>query len=243
MEAYETVQECFQVMDWLALCDLYGEDISRVSEYITDYLNFCVDSCPSWDYSLLPKHQAMGNGGHQTHLGWQEEGFQSWQQGGGEVFWHLKLKIRRCFSTCRTSRVVFQGWIVDKCLHYPEQSSYKDFQGPLQADKQKRLRRRSGMLNFQSPSFTPEPPLVETRRERLKAYLYLYTKAMPQLRQRCEPYAGGVAWGAPLCRCNWVSRWCRPQEIWLVNLVFSVFKFPAAPSCRFQVRTIVSQVT
>ncbi len=43
-EAYETLQGCFEVTDWQALYEPNGEDIDGLTECITDYINFCVDS-------------------------------------------------------------------------------------------------------------------------------------------------------------------------------------------------------
>lgn len=43
-EAYETLQGCFEVTDWSALCEPHGEDIDGLTECISDYINFCVDS-------------------------------------------------------------------------------------------------------------------------------------------------------------------------------------------------------
>ena len=40
-EAYETLQGCFQVTQ--SPCELLGEDIDRLTECITDSINFCVD--------------------------------------------------------------------------------------------------------------------------------------------------------------------------------------------------------
>ncbi|XP_049435499.1 uncharacterized protein LOC125890744 [Epinephelus fuscoguttatus] len=43
-ETYETLQGCFGVTDWQALCEPHGEDIDGLTECITDYISFCVDS-------------------------------------------------------------------------------------------------------------------------------------------------------------------------------------------------------
>ncbi|XP_049889997.1 uncharacterized protein LOC126383511 [Epinephelus moara] len=43
-ETYETLQGCFGATDWQALCEPHGEDIDGLTECITDYLSFCVDS-------------------------------------------------------------------------------------------------------------------------------------------------------------------------------------------------------
>ena len=43
-EAYETLQDCFEMTDWQVLCKLHGEDIDGLTECIMDYITFCVDS-------------------------------------------------------------------------------------------------------------------------------------------------------------------------------------------------------
>ncbi|KAL6473956.1 hypothetical protein MHYP_G00175170 [Metynnis hypsauchen] len=43
-ETYEALQDCFEATDWTAFCEPHGEDIDGLTECITDYINFCVDS-------------------------------------------------------------------------------------------------------------------------------------------------------------------------------------------------------
>ncbi|KAI4888527.1 hypothetical protein NFI96_008530 [Prochilodus magdalenae] len=43
-ETSEVLQDCFETTDWTALYEPHGEDIDRLTECITDYINFCVDS-------------------------------------------------------------------------------------------------------------------------------------------------------------------------------------------------------
>ncbi|KAK0155357.1 hypothetical protein N1851_002314 [Merluccius polli] len=43
-EATGALQACFEVTDWKALCEPHGEDIDGLTECITDYVNFCVDT-------------------------------------------------------------------------------------------------------------------------------------------------------------------------------------------------------
>lgn len=43
-EANGSLQDCFATTDWNALCDPHGEDIDGLTQCITDYINFCVDS-------------------------------------------------------------------------------------------------------------------------------------------------------------------------------------------------------
>ncbi|KAL0151264.1 hypothetical protein M9458_053455 [Cirrhinus mrigala] len=43
-EANETLQGCFEVTDWQALCEPHGQDIDGITECITGYINFCVDT-------------------------------------------------------------------------------------------------------------------------------------------------------------------------------------------------------
>ncbi|KAI4894740.1 hypothetical protein NFI96_006104 [Prochilodus magdalenae] len=43
-ETSEVLQDCFETTDWTALYEPHGEDIDGLTECITDYINFCVDS-------------------------------------------------------------------------------------------------------------------------------------------------------------------------------------------------------
>ena len=43
-DCYEALQGCFEVTDWNVICEPYGEDIDGLTECITDYIHFCVDS-------------------------------------------------------------------------------------------------------------------------------------------------------------------------------------------------------
>ncbi|KAI3355848.1 hypothetical protein L3Q82_004228 [Scortum barcoo] len=43
-EAEQTLQGCFEATDWDVLCDVHGEDIEKLTDYITDYVNFCTDN-------------------------------------------------------------------------------------------------------------------------------------------------------------------------------------------------------
>ncbi|XP_049913332.1 CBY1-interacting BAR domain-containing protein 2-like [Epinephelus moara] len=52
-EAYETLQGCFGVTDWQALCEPHGEDIDGLTECIKDYISFCVDSTVTKDIKVI----------------------------------------------------------------------------------------------------------------------------------------------------------------------------------------------
>ena len=41
---YEALQGCFEVTDWNLLYEPHGEDTDGLTECITDYINFCVNS-------------------------------------------------------------------------------------------------------------------------------------------------------------------------------------------------------
>ncbi|KAI4885338.1 hypothetical protein NFI96_001847 [Prochilodus magdalenae] len=43
-ETSEGLQDCFETTDWTALYEPHGKDIDGLTECITDYINFCVDS-------------------------------------------------------------------------------------------------------------------------------------------------------------------------------------------------------
>ena len=43
-EVEETLQGCFEATDWDTLFESYGDDISAMTECVTDYINICVDN-------------------------------------------------------------------------------------------------------------------------------------------------------------------------------------------------------
>ena len=43
-ETDEALQGCFELTDWELLCDSHGEDLDDLTDCITGYINFCVDS-------------------------------------------------------------------------------------------------------------------------------------------------------------------------------------------------------
>ena len=43
-EASEALQDCFSTTDWEVLCGPHGQDIDSLTECITDYINFCVET-------------------------------------------------------------------------------------------------------------------------------------------------------------------------------------------------------
>ena len=42
-EAIDSLQGCFEITDWHALCEPHGDDIDGLTECVTNYINFCVD--------------------------------------------------------------------------------------------------------------------------------------------------------------------------------------------------------
>ena len=38
------LQGCFEATDWDSLCEPHGDDISAVTECVTDYISFCLDN-------------------------------------------------------------------------------------------------------------------------------------------------------------------------------------------------------
>ncbi|XP_060796682.1 oogenesis-related [Neoarius graeffei] len=46
-EADEALQDCFESTDWDVLCEPHGEDISDMTDCITEYIRFC-------DYTIMP---------------------------------------------------------------------------------------------------------------------------------------------------------------------------------------------
>lgn len=43
-ETSDAVTDCFEATDWSALFEPHGEDIEHLTDGITGYINFCVDS-------------------------------------------------------------------------------------------------------------------------------------------------------------------------------------------------------
>jgi len=57
-EASETLQGCFEVRDWQALCEPHSDDIDGLTEGITGYMNFCVDTIvPARTVSCHPNNK------------------------------------------------------------------------------------------------------------------------------------------------------------------------------------------
>lgn len=40
----ETLKDCFETTVWDVLCEDYSDDIDNLTNCVTDYINFCVDS-------------------------------------------------------------------------------------------------------------------------------------------------------------------------------------------------------
>ena len=43
-EAEDALRGCFEATDWNVLCEPHGDDINALTECVTDYINFCVDT-------------------------------------------------------------------------------------------------------------------------------------------------------------------------------------------------------
>ena len=57
-DSYEALQGCFEVTDWNVLCEPFGENIDGLTECITDYIYFCVDSIvPARTMRYNPKNK------------------------------------------------------------------------------------------------------------------------------------------------------------------------------------------
>lgn len=57
-DSYEILQGCLEATDWNAHCEPHGGDTYRLTECITDYINFCVDcSVPAGTVHCYPNNK------------------------------------------------------------------------------------------------------------------------------------------------------------------------------------------
>ena len=56
-EVSDALQDCFETTDWEALCEPHGEDIEGLTDFITDFIEFCVDI--TWRWLNASQQQAL----------------------------------------------------------------------------------------------------------------------------------------------------------------------------------------
>jgi len=76
-ETHETLQGCFEVTDWQALCEPHGEDMDGLTKCITDYIS-CVDSTVPTRTVCYPNNKPWVTKDIKSLPQRQEEGLQSW---------------------------------------------------------------------------------------------------------------------------------------------------------------------
>lgn len=70
--AKETLQFCFEVTDWQVLCEPHRQDIDGLTECITGYINFCVDTIvPARTVSCYPNNNREAKETYRRKLEWK----------------------------------------------------------------------------------------------------------------------------------------------------------------------------
>ncbi|KAI3367576.1 hypothetical protein L3Q82_026208 [Scortum barcoo] len=61
-EARDALRDCFDTTDWEVLCGPHEQDIDSLTDCITDYINFCVETTvPTKRSTVFLKQQALGD--------------------------------------------------------------------------------------------------------------------------------------------------------------------------------------
>ncbi|KAJ0002714.1 hypothetical protein NQD34_007863 [Periophthalmus magnuspinnatus] len=58
-ESEDSLRDCFDTTVWTELCDPHGEDINAMTDFITDYINFCFENIVPSDGAVFSEQQAV----------------------------------------------------------------------------------------------------------------------------------------------------------------------------------------
>ncbi|XP_030581547.1 uncharacterized protein LOC115777725 [Archocentrus centrarchus] len=95
---YEALQDCFEVTDWPALCEPHGQDIDRLTECITDYINFCVDTIvPTRIVKCYPNNKPWVTKDIKALLNNKKKAFRAGNRGEEEALGQTEDTLKRLY--------------------------------------------------------------------------------------------------------------------------------------------------